>query len=108
MVSTDSNSSVKLFAHFIWNAAIFTADQITSGAFEVEGQSVLELGAGAGLPGILAALHGAVLVVLTDYDSAPLIANLRRNVEANIPLSLLPQVKVEGHVWGSESTHIIG
>ena len=97
---------VKLFAHFVWNAAIFTADLISSGQFSVDGKSVLELGAGAGLPGILAALEGADLVVLSDYKSPKLLANLERNVAENIPAKLNDKVKVEGHIWGQDGSAI--
>ena len=48
-------------------------------------KDVLELGAGAGLPSLVAALHGAQHVVVTDYPDADLIANLRYNIEKCIP-----------------------
>jgi EEF1A N-terminal glycine/lysine methyltransferase len=97
---------VKLFAHFVWNAAILTADFISSGQFSVVGESVLELGAGTGLPGILAVLEGADLVVLSDYKSPKLLANLERNVTENIPAKLKDKVKVEGHIWGQDDSAI--
>lgn len=59
-----------LFSHFLWNAGVQAAEMITNGAeYSVAGKSVLELGAGAGLPGIMAAIEGAREVVLSDYPS---------------------------------------
>ena len=79
---------------------------ISSGQFSVVGESVLELGAGSGLPGILTALEGAEFVVLSDYESPTLIANLKRNVALNIPETLECKVKVEGHIWGGDDINI--
>lgn len=47
----------------------------------MKGQTVLELGAGAGLPSLVCAINGAKQVVLTDYPDADLVENLRYNVE---------------------------
>jgi nicotinamide N-methyltransferase len=46
----------------------------------VEGKTVLELGAGGGLPSLVCALNGAAQVVVTDYPDADLIENLRYNI----------------------------
>lgn len=59
-----------LWAHELWNAARFLASLIDSGALDMRGKCVLELGAGAGLPSLLAALNGAVAVISTDYGTA--------------------------------------
>jgi predicted nicotinamide N-methyase len=67
---------------------------------------VLEVGAGAGLPGILAVLKGAEFVVLSDYESQSLLENLKRNVLENIPEDLLDKVAVQGHIWGQDMTAI--
>jgi EEF1A N-terminal glycine/lysine methyltransferase len=83
------------------------ADLIGSGNFSVLGESVLELGAGAGLPGILSILEGANSVVLSDYNSPELLKNLERNVEENIPSILKHAIKVEGHTWGGTGSSIL-
>lgn len=83
------------------------ADLISSGKFCVLGESVLELGAGAGLPGILSILEGAEGVVLSDYNSPEVLKNLERNVEENVPATLRHAVKVEGHIWGESSCSIL-
>lgn len=62
-------------------------------------KSVLELGAGAGLPGLTAARLGARRVVLTDFK--PLLPGLINNVEAN---GLGDRVEVRELVWGSEES----
>src|SRR5271154_1839582 len=98
--------TVNLFAHFVWNSALLAADFITSGKFDVRGETVLELGAGAGLPGIVTALEGAQFTVLSDYESPTVLANLIRNVDENIPLTLRNRVVVEGHIWGENAGSI--
>lgn len=46
----------------------------------MRGKSVLELGAGSGLPSLVCALNGAVPVVVTDYPDPELVDNLRYNI----------------------------
>lgn len=48
----------------------------------VHGRAVLELGAGAGLPSIAAAIWGAKQVVVTDYPDEDLVENLQMNIDA--------------------------
>lgn len=48
----------------------------------VRHKNVLELGAGAGLPGLISAMLGAQNVVITDYPDADLIANLQHNIDS--------------------------
>lgn len=56
-----SADSQKLFSHFLWNAGLQIAEFIEDDpqAWGVAGHDVLELGAGTGLSGIVAALMGA-------------------------------------------------
>lgn len=70
----------------------------------VKGEKVLELGAGTGLAGIVAALGGASEVVISDYPAPEIVANIKSNVERNIDARRekeeLGPVSVEGHAWG--------
>lgn len=51
--------SNRLYNDHVWNAAMYLADAICAGELDVEGKRVLELGAGIGLPSMLAAMKGA-------------------------------------------------
>ncbi|GHJ85765.1 hypothetical protein NliqN6_2167 [Naganishia liquefaciens] len=51
----------------IWLSSILLSDLVTHGCISVHGARICELGAGAGLPGIVAACSGARAVVSTDY-----------------------------------------
>lgn len=65
----------------LWPSAIALGHEVAGRAGEFRGRRVLELGAGAGLPGIVAASLGAS-VVQTDKDE--LVLHLaRRNAESN-------------------------
>lgn len=53
-------SERKLFSHYLWNAGLKLAELITHDHdWAVDGESVLELGSGVGLAGIVATLAGA-------------------------------------------------
>ncbi|HEX8500889.1 MAG TPA: 50S ribosomal protein L11 methyltransferase [Pyrinomonadaceae bacterium] len=65
----------------LWPAAIALAHDVASRAEDLAGRRVLELGAGTGLPGIVAATLGA-RVVQTDRDELAMSA-CGRNCERN-------------------------
>lgn len=89
-----------IFAHRQWKAGMLLADLIYSGYLPIKGSTVLELGAGTGLPSIAAYTYGkARKVVSTDYDFPSLIANLSYNVKSNTAASSQSSIKVAGHVW---------
>ncbi|GAA5988218.1 hypothetical protein JCM10908_002117 [Rhodotorula pacifica] len=95
-----------LFAHHVWNAGLRMADAIAEGRLDVREQTVVELGAGAGLPALMAARAGARRVVITDYDDPLIVANMRDNIA--LALRDLPDVRArvaaEGHSWGEEAS----
>lgn len=74
-----------LWANYLWNTAKVLSSYLLRNAGLIRDKSVLELGAGAGLPSIIATLAGAQRVVVTDYPDASLVENLRYNVDMNIP-----------------------
>jgi nicotinamide N-methyltransferase len=74
-----------LWANYLWNTAKVLSTYLLRNTSLIRGNSVLELGAGAGLPSIIAALAGAQRVVVTDYPDASLVENLRYNVDMNVP-----------------------
>lgn len=90
-----------IFAHRQWHAGMLLSDLIYGGQLCVSDAIVLELGAGTGLPGVVAARFGAARFVLsTDYDGEPLISTLTANIRAACPVADFPNVRVAGHTWG--------
>ena len=70
-------------------------------------KTVLELGAGTGLPSLLCALSGATSVVVTDHPDSPslttgaiastMASNLSSETEAS-----KARIAIRGHAWGSK------
>lgn len=58
-----------LWAEFVYNASRVLADYIDQSIIPCQGKNCLELGAGAGLPGLMAALNGCSISVITDYGT---------------------------------------
>ncbi len=97
----------KLFSHFLWNSGLQIAEFIEEDKeWDVKGKKVLELGAGTGLSGIIAARACAQEVIITDYPAPEVIANIKKNVAKNVPKAAeiqengWPQCWVHGHEWG--------
>ncbi|KAJ0968641.1 hypothetical protein J5N97_025558 [Dioscorea zingiberensis] len=82
-----------LTGSWIWDSALHLAHFLTTR--QLTNLTILELGAGTGLPGLAAALLGAARVILTDLP--PLLPTLRRNVEVN---GLEARVEVMELDWG--------
>jgi nicotinamide N-methyltransferase len=94
--------------HLLWNAGRTLATHLESNASSlIHGKTILELGAGAGLPSLVSAIHGAKHVVVTDYPDAELVENLQWNVDH---CALLPQarnIEAKGYLWGAETDKLI-
>ncbi|KAK1810410.1 Protein N-terminal and lysine N-methyltransferase efm7 [Friedmanniomyces endolithicus] len=92
-----------LWGHLLWNAGRTVADYLESNsATLVKHKTVLELGAGAGLPSFVSVLREASYVVVTDYPEADLIENLRVNIEQNC--HEYHNIHAEGYLWGADIT----
>jgi len=93
--------------HFLWNAGRTIAAYLEEHADSlVKGKTVLELGAGAGLPSLVCALSGAEQTVVTDYPDADLIQNLQYNIEHCRLLPKPPRIAAEGYLWGAPTQHM--
>ncbi|XP_015261429.1 PREDICTED: protein N-lysine methyltransferase METTL21A [Gekko japonicus] len=84
-------------AAVVWDAAVVLCTYLEMGDVDLRGRSVIELGAGTGLLGIVAALLGAQ-VTITDREAA--LAFLKSNVQANLPTDLQPRAEVKELTWG--------
>ncbi|KAF3824194.1 hypothetical protein GH733_008479 [Mirounga leonina] len=78
-------------------AAVVLSTYLEMGAVELQGCSAVELGAGTGLVGIVAALLGAH-VTITDRKVA--LEFLKSNVQANLPPHIQPKAIVKELTWG--------
>lgn len=98
-IAQNSGTNTKLFAHHQWDAGLYLADLIAEHSSEkaqgkqradsfvdVRDKTVVELGAGTGLPGLVACVMGAERTMITDYPDPHVIENLRGNLD----LALLP------------------
>lgn len=72
----------------------------------MQGKTVFELGAGAGLPSLISAINGAKQVVVTDYPDSELIENLQLNIEQCHLLSQPPNINAVGYLWGADVTSV--
>ncbi|KAK6947480.1 Lysine methyltransferase [Dillenia turbinata] len=99
----DSVTGRPLTGSWVWDSALILSEfmerQQAQLGFDFRDKTVLELGAGAGLPGLTAAQLGASRVLLTDIQ--PLLGGLKRNAEGN---KLEDVVEVRELVWGSVSS----
>jgi len=71
----------------------------------VKGETVLEVGAGTGLSGIVSCLRGAKKVVVSDYPAKEVLANISANIQRNVTPRRekgeeLGEIEVQGHEWG--------
>lgn len=96
-----------LWAHHLWNASPTLSNYLCQDKPQLcLNKNVLELGAAAGLPSIVAHILGAKKVVSTDYPDAQLTNNLQRNFDNNIYEKDKSNCVVEGYIWGSDTKRL--
>ncbi|XP_078702504.1 protein N-lysine methyltransferase METTL21A-like isoform X2 [Branchiostoma floridae x Branchiostoma belcheri] len=84
-------------AAVVWDAAVVLGEYLES-EVSLTDQTVIELGAGTGLTGMVAALQGAK-VTITEREIA--LASLQSNVETNIPPGTTRHpVVIQELTWG--------
>lgn len=94
--------------HSLWGDKLAECGKITANIIldklydiNVEGKTILELGAGAGLPSMCACMMNAKNVVTTDYPDDSLVNNIKHNLQ-NFQNS-----HVTGYKWGCDPNPII-
>ncbi|KAE8145157.1 hypothetical protein BDV25DRAFT_76018 [Aspergillus avenaceus] len=115
--ANDVEEGRKLFAHFLWSAAMVVAEGVEkadhlsslgeldsdTAMWKVQGESVLELGAGAGLPSVVCALAQASAVTISDHPSSPAFAGaIAFNIDHNVrKSSSTTDILIKPHEWGT-------
>lgn len=84
-------------AAVVWDAAVVMSMYLELGKVELKGKSAIELGAGTGLVGIVAALLGAKVTIT---DRQPALDSLFTNVKSNLPPATLESATVSELSWG--------
>lgn len=103
-----------LWGHHLWNAGRVISKYLESQKFLIKSKTVLELGAGAGLPSLVCAILGAKVVVVTDYPDPDLIENLQYNIEhcqaankAKDQVDIQNIITAKGYLWGADPSPLL-
>ena len=104
---------MKLQANHLWLSAVYLTDQLSTGQIgwperpshlQEKQVRVAELGAGAGLPGIIACLRGAE-VISTDWGDPDILSSLRDNFARTCGPDRA--WTVAPHEWGSDPAPLL-
>ncbi|KIW27062.1 uncharacterized protein PV07_06841 [Cladophialophora immunda] len=117
----DIEEGRKLFAHYLWHAAVIAAEGLERASsdaeigerapqgqsdgdeerkmtgnwpkryWDVRGKKVLELGAGTALPSIIAVLSGSLSATITDHPSSPALTT--GAIEQNVQRNVVERLK---------------
>lgn len=95
-----------LWGHHLWNAGRLVSAYLEDHASLITNRTILELGAGAGLPSLVCAMLGAKKVVVSDYPDPDLVSNLWHNIES-CPVKVAGTIVAEGYCWGADTTPLL-
>ncbi|KAJ0145528.1 Protein N-methyltransferase NNT1 [Colletotrichum tanaceti] len=87
-------------AHHLWNGSRVVSNYFEADPTRVKGRTVLELGAGAGLPSLTAGILGAKKVVVSDFPDVDIVQTMQKNVDEAGDLEGI--VVPKGYVWGAD------
>ncbi|PKS11538.1 hypothetical protein jhhlp_003303 [Lomentospora prolificans] len=99
-----------LEANHLWNGARVVSKLFERDPSLVRGRTVLELGAGAGLPSLVCGALECKRAVLTDYPDVDIVQNLQTNVDLleEAVTAAKGRVRVKGYVWGADVAPLLG
>ncbi|KAK8136530.1 nicotinamide n-methyltransferase [Apiospora sp. TS-2023a] len=96
--------------HYLWNGSRFVSQWIETHVPLVKGKTVLEIGAGGGLPSLVTAHLGARKTVVTDYPDQDLIVNINKNIDEAAELLPTPTrdyIVAEGYKWADDPAPLL-
>uniref|UniRef100_A0A6N2N3W8 Methyltransferase-like protein 23 n=1 Tax=Salix viminalis TaxID=40686 RepID=A0A6N2N3W8_SALVM len=88
-------SATKEYGLFVWPCSVILAEYVWQQRLQFSGVSVLELGAGTCLPGLVAAKLGLDVTLTDDSNKLEVLDNMRRVCDLN-----QLNCKVLGLTWG--------
>lgn len=105
------------YGFYTWPSARILAEFIWKSKDYIKGKSILELGSGTSLPGLVAAACGASVVLSDKEDAIDILANARTNWLSNNPVHLYSSdnnfepiflnISIIGFTWGNFSPDIL-
>jgi len=95
-VRTGETAANGLFADNLWPGCFVMADILACNPHICLHKMVLELGAGAALPSVVAGVQGASKIVVTDFPEQSVI----ENIEEVMQMNHIKQAIVLPHLWG--------
>ena len=96
-----------LWGDHLWNGGRWLANHLEKNPDLIRDKKVIELGAGAGLPSLIASKLGARLVACTDYPDRELIENLEHNFSVNCAGEVeAGKTHVSGYLWGDDISEL--
>uniref|UniRef100_A0A8C6NWM0 Methyltransferase 23, arginine n=1 Tax=Nothobranchius furzeri TaxID=105023 RepID=A0A8C6NWM0_NOTFU len=91
------------YGMYVWPCAVVMAQYLWTHRDDLTGRTVLELGAGVSLPGVLAALCGAQVILTDSLDKPLCLENCKRSCDTNG----LQNITVLGLSWGEVSPDLL-
>lgn len=96
-----------LWGDHLWNGGKWLANHLEFNPELIKDKRIIELGAGAGLPSLIASNLNAKFVTCTDYPDMELIDNLSHNFEINCLESVKAgRTHVAGFLWGDDISEL--
>ncbi|TRY96349.1 hypothetical protein DNTS_008319 [Danionella cerebrum] len=92
------------YGMYVWPCAVVLAQYVWSARGQLQHKTVLELGAGVSLPGVVASKCGAGRVILSDSAERPLC---QRNCSRSCDLNGITDITVLPITWGRASPELL-
>eukprot|EP01041_Mallomonas_annulata_P013649 gene13649-28991_t len=99
-----------LFATYLWSGSrILSEHLVENHSSNIDLKSILEFGAGVGIPSIICNKIGAAVTCVSDYPAEKVIDNLRQNIQRNCRNNSADNVVVHvvPYIWGEDTSSLL-